>query len=170
MKKQILFKLIFPIVIFIVFSGCTEEINDTVNNDGEAIVMTGEEFYDNVEDRDWGKVGESGGYSRDYTNLEDGDKLIIRDQITEIYYHPDDDKTEIFVHQYINFNFEGDITNEYNFGDTIEISGVIIHRNFTYNENYTYDIEIFEKQWVDEEFFVNTRWSKPLPQSSIKKL
>jgi len=86
-------------------------------------------------------------------SVDDGDTVIIHDNISESIYDPDEDVTIITFtwvneSQWINseyFTFEGNITGDYKDGDEIKITLKFIHIDLTFDYNNItvhYDYEL----------------------------
>ena len=65
------------------------------------------------------------------------------------------------------YSFRGNITDDYQQNDLVEISFTIKHETFTY-ENWTYNVEVYSEGW-NQEYYVNNNYSQILPLTSIKK-
>ena len=144
------------------------------------ITMTTREYYEDQEtDFDWTSY-----YTQLQNSLEDGDTLNIQDTVSLIKYWFEDDKTSItFTWQEgynatsISFYFEGNITNEFNVDDEVKITVNIKHVTFS-AIGYDWDMDLFEEQWVSEEYFSShvDHWTnfenglKPMSQSVIEKI
>ena len=178
-KKSLFPTIAIYFIMIILFSGCvefgTEVQDDRGKITGEIVVMTAKEHNEDIIlDMDW-----SDGYSILYDSLDDGDSLIIQDKISDILYDDIDDVSIVFFRwvegdsiDYLSLAFEGDITKTYKTGDTVEISLTIKYVNFYYEE-LNFELEIYQEQWENEEYFKNDADSggdgfKPLPQNCIK--
>lgn len=119
-----------------------------------------------------------------YKNLSDGDRIIIRDNISIITYFEERNETTIafswyedmYTEHIIYFHFKGNITDRYKVGDEIEIPLTLKHIHIETNSTI-YNIDVFEEQWVSEEYFVNNVHSflieeglKAMDPSIIKKV
>jgi hypothetical protein len=71
------------------------------------------------------------------------------------------------------FGFEGNLTGSYFNNDQVKITVKIKHLTFIF-QNVTFDLEMYEPQLVNEEYYtshIKTDDSlKPLPQSCISKI
>ena len=119
-----------------------------------------------------------------YKNLSDGDRIIIRDNISIITYFEERNETtiafswyeEMYKEHIIYFHFKGNITDRYKVGDEIEIPLTLKHVHIETNSTI-YDIDVFEEQWVSEEYFAKNVHSiliygglKAMDPSIIKKV
>lgn len=177
MKKAILTlgMICFMLVVFI--SGCTQQSNkgNNVSTTGKTLTMTAKEFNDDASV----KIGDTY-FTIACNSLEDGDTLILQDTITNISYDSVTNSTMVkfewtngIASFSTNLAFEGNITGSYIVGDNVNITQKIKHVTFSY-QNLAYDIELFEDQWVSEEYFTSHVTTgnqlKPLPQSCIIKV
>ena len=112
-------------------------------------------------------------------SLQEGDKVVIQDKVDYITYNDELNATEIEFTvnttsssgshiSGITFNFIENITNIYIKGDIVKISFTIKHVNFSYN-GWTYDCEVYEEGWNQEEYIANS-FSQILPQNCISKV
>jgi len=187
MKRKVLVVGIIVLLIVVGLSGCIQQNengneedgseldDDTGDTTGKTVIMNATEFHEDVHDRSSSSHDSSGtvssSYTREYDSVDDGDILIVHDNITKTYYDMDKDKTRITLSDpVIIFSFKGDITELYQVGDEIKITVTIKHVNFTYNDKYHYDVEIYEEAWVNEEHFFQHRFGAPLPPSCIEKV
>jgi len=173
MKKATLVILIFLcFTTFILICGCTEQ-NNNGGKTGKTITMTAKEFFYDQE-----TIQELNNTTINFKSLNDGDTLVIRDTIFKISYEYIEgviNKTiVIFVWDEGNesdsmfFEFEGNITGSYFNGEQVKITVKIKRVSFSY-QGVPHDMELYEEQWVDEEYF-NTYRYKPLPRSCISKI
>jgi len=167
MKKAILLLGILCFIILIFICGCSEQNN---NPGITRITMTAKELNNDME-----TIQGPDNVTINYKSLNDGDTLIIQDAIFKINYDYVFNKTIIlFVWDEGNlsdsmiFEFEGNITGSYFNDDQVKITVKIKHVIFSY-QNVSHDMELFEEQWVNEEYFNSNRY-KPLPQSCITKI
>lgn len=104
-----------------------------------------------------------------FDSLEDGDELIIKDTIYNLTYHYAQNYTDIRCVTEINSTFpiQGDITNKFESGDSIEIDVHIIKDVFPhpYDPTWTISIETIKEGWDTtlHQFIL-------LPQEFIKKV
>lgn len=136
--------------------GCLE------NEEGKAITMTMEELmndYNQSVDNDTKTI------TYWLTSLNDGDTLIIQDTLNNIIYNESYDYTMIEFESSVGRPFpnpiEGDITDSFGKGDTVELKMHIINVTFPY-QGWTIKYETFEEGWDKES---NT--SIPIPQACI---
>jgi hypothetical protein len=174
MKKLIVTIITLFISLLIFFSGC---LNLGGNDDEKnTIIMTAREHNEDIID-----TYTNNSFSKLYNSLNDGDLIIIKDIIDIIFYDQKMDVTlvsfewiENGTSNLLEIMFEGDLTPIFSLGDEVEISVTIKYVNFEHNE-LNYEMEIFNDQWVSEEFFKTDLESGgdgfiPLPQKFIKKL
>ena len=112
-----------------------------------------------------------------FKSFRDGDRITVNSSIDYIGHETDLDYTRIeFIVDTnipsgghissIEFDINGDITNDFVIGDEIEISFTIKHTIFQYN-NWTYDIEVYEEAW-NKNFYLTHNFIQILPKSCIK--
>ena len=114
---------------------------------------------------------------------EAGDFLIIKDNIQTLKYEPlyDDTKVGLYSDNYydplIEIFIQGNITDEYNIGDEVEINLNVIEVNFIYlGENYS--IKLIEETWRDLKSYIYFQTSinpidtssNPISQDQITKI
>jgi hypothetical protein len=174
MKKT---KFLIPslcLIISILICGC---INNNTNDNisPKTVVMTAREFSDDMK-----QFETNSSVSFDFTSLQGGDTLIVEDTISETAYDQSENATAVkFKWQSgerentsINFVFKGNITGEYKKSDEVNITLHIKHVVFS-NATKKFDLEIFEEQWVSEDYFLKNIDYYPfklLPISCIKKI
>lgn len=111
-------------------------------------------------------------YARYYDSVDEGDTLVIVDYVTEIYYWAEKDKTRIDLSDpTVGFYFNGNVENSYDVGDEVRVTVTIKHVELSYTSNgrtLNYDVEIFEEQWVNEQYFIENKFGAPLPTSCIE--
>ncbi len=166
MKKfTITILVIFCFITAIFICGCTEQNNN--GSSGKKVTMTAKEYYNDQE-----TIQGPDNTTINFKSLDEGDTLMIQDEIFKISYEIDFDKTimlfvdEENLEEGVFFEFEGDLTGNYFINDQVRIT-VKIKKVIFSNQNIS--IELFEGQWVDEEYF-NTNGYKPLPPSCITKI
>ena len=167
MKKSSILICVIIVTLLLFFCGCSEEKKQSKNS----YTWTAKQVFEDIPlDLDW-----EDDYQLLYNTLEDGDKLIIQDTISDIIYDSDFDITKIIFEwtdegetnsYYVDF--EGNLTDIYQKGVKVKITGVIKYVEFNY-ENLKFEIEIFEKQWINQDNFI-TNGLKPLPSTSIKEV
>lgn len=193
MKKGIVNIFIAILLVSIVFCGCFEENNgDKVNTavtTGKTVTMNATELREDMDVRVKGSAtgGSDGSSSTSisfekclFNSLEEGDTLKIEDNIKCISYREDDDLTYIyFQNKEGNYSgcsldyclmetFKGDLTDTFEVGDTVRITGNILYLNFSLN-NCNYEFEIFEDKWLGESYFLEHRFG-PLDEGCIEKV
>jgi len=106
----------------------------------------------------------------DFLPLEKGDTILIWDTIDNITYLETDDYTVIsFISSPTSrFRIQGNITGDYQEGDSIEIELNVIKTSFTEtnpytNETWTIETETFKQIWNNE-----NRGGVPLPQEYLR--
>lgn len=170
-KEKLVVVLICGVILFA--CGCIQQNDD---NTGNTVIINAKEHSDDkYTDTDWITY-----ISIYYISLEDGDSLIIRDIISNIYYDSETDTTAVKfnwtdngVNSSFAIVFAGDLSGTFQSGDEVNISVKIKHVTFSYGD-MNYDLEIYEEQWENQEYFVSNVGSalgglKPLPQKSITK-
>ncbi len=173
MKKLVVSIITLFISLLIFFSGC---LNLGENDDEKnAIIMTAREHNEDITI----DTNTNNSFSKLYNSLNDGDLIIIKDVIDSIFYNQKRDATlvsfewtENGTSNLLEIIFEGDLTPIYFLGDEVEISVTIKYVNFKHNE-FNYEMEIYDEQWVSEEFFKTDLEAGgegfiPLPQNIIK--
>ena len=182
MKLKTIFISLIIVSVLIFTCGCVENNGDEGGVSKKTIMMTAEEFQDNMETN----ISENS-FSMLYTSLEDGDTLVIQYIITKIEYDSETDVTTISFEwskiedggtltTSVHFQFEGDISQDFSVFDSINITVHIKHVKFSVN-GFEYNLEIFEEQWENEEYFSENvpnfllihQGLKPLSPESIKK-
>lgn len=157
MKRKILIGLICVCVSLCYFCGCTEQKGNT-----KPLFLTAQGL---LEDRQI-SVNYTGGAFHttiNYQSYTPGDTMRIKDTISDIdvsnnitsitfavnYTYPMTNVTRTTL----IFNFNGNITNTYATGDTVEINLTVFHTTYT---NVTFgssiDIEVFEEGWNQSYF------------------
>ena len=68
-----------------------------------------------------------------------------------------------------------DISGLYNVGDEVEITRTILHVEFTDDSGGNYDMEVYEEEWVSEEYYLENQLdtlagSKAISKSLIQKV
>lgn len=189
MRRDVIAKIIALLIISIFITGCLEE-QDSIQKEeiedneiyipsDKAIRMTAREFSSKITTSDEGE-----NITIDFFSLEDGDKIIIVDKISDIYYANNITYIEFRFPalpsgdiDYI-IDFQDDLTKEFEIDEKVDIFLTIKHKNFNYainDKNYNFDIKFFEGQWESEEYFVKQAeihspyLYKPLPADLIKK-
>lgn len=84
-------------------------------------------------------------------SFDDGDTVVIEDQLQNLTYNTTERMTVIQFASYPNIYLliDGDITNEFQAGDTVMLTSEIINTTFT-NQNWTVDYETFAGGWDTE--------------------
>jgi len=104
-----------------------------------------------------------------FNSLDDGDELIIKDEIYNITYNATRNYTGIVCVTEKNntFPIQGDITDEFKSGDTIEIDVHIINDTFPhpYDPTWTISIETLKEGWNK-----TSHQFEYVPREFIKKL
>jgi len=96
-----------------------------------------------------------------YPEFEEEDCIIIHDKISLIQYYPDDQYTTVcfswyqdqYTKTHVYYHFEGNITDTYKEGDTVEITLHLKHIELE-TTNMSYSLDVFEEQWESEQYFV----------------
>ena len=184
MNNKILTVCIISLTLIVFTSGCFENenkktnINTTNGSTGKTVTMNAREFEnESIEDYNY----DTNDFVFKLKSVDDGDTIIIHDNISEIIYNSDDDTTTVtflWVNNsgWINssdFTFYGNITGLYQADDEIKITLKIKHINLTFEYNginVHYDFELPEEKWPGEDTFKANLKINPLPQSSIEKV
>ena len=166
-KVTITILVIFCFITTIFICGCTEQNNNTT---GKTVTMNAKEHLDDIE-----TIYDNDKITTNFKSLDEGDTLEIQDTIFNINYDDTIDRTIIlFVStegdssNSMKFEFEGKMTDSFFNDEQVKITVKIKHVIFSY-QNISYDMELFEEQWVSKEYFNSYRY-KPLPQSCITKI
>lgn len=119
-----------------------------------------------------------------YPNFSDGECIIIQDNISLIQYYPNVNYTSVvfswykdqYTKPHVYYHFKGNITDEYKKGDTVEILLHLKHVELE-TKNMMYTIDIFEEQWVSNQYFIENVASididkglKAMDQNGITKI
>lgn len=181
-KNNLIILLIILIGIFLI-SGCAENNNENNTNElyTKTVYMDAQELVDDFIFTT--KI--SGGKMQwiyNYKTLNEGDTLILTDQICNITYQSFMYNATIIhfdVENYskmgvnaseVSFFFEGNLIDEYFIGDTVTIIVTIKHIIYTNETNgMSLDMEVFEENW-DEDNFIQNFFSQILPRSCISKI
>lgn len=165
-KVTIAVLIIFCFITAIFICGCSEQNNNT----GKTVTMTAKEHLEDIE-----TIYGTDEITTNFNSLDEGDTLIIQDTILNINYDDAADRTIIVfvstegeLSDSMKFEFEGKLTDSFYNDEQVRITVKIKHVVFSY-QNISYDMELYEEQWVSEEYFNSYRY-KPLPQSCITKI
>jgi hypothetical protein len=171
-KNIIIISAILLVVVFVTFFTLTSDdgITDKPEND-DCITLSARELYEkmyfNITDENPNENQQDVSLNKTiitkiYDSLSNGDCIIIRDNISIITYNEEEDKTTITFswyedpytkpHEY--YYFTGNITDIYQKDDEIEIRLTLLHKELETN-NEKYIIDVFEEQWVSDEYFIN---------------
>ncbi|MDD3492142.1 MAG: hypothetical protein PHU95_04055 [Candidatus Thermoplasmatota archaeon] len=165
MKRDVLVSVV--VCCLITFAGCLEDGGTHGNQDASTVTsMTFKEFMD---DFDTSRDDENLIASVHLKSFDEGDTVIIEDQLTNLIYNPSVDTTSMTFASYQRLDamaVEGDITDEFSVGDTVVITSEIVNYSYTYQwegRNYTVYYEWFADGWdTDKETEV------PLPREVLK--
>jgi len=150
-------------LLIMIFSGCTEQINNKPNGDGNGTTNSNEfrmntiQLLDDIDvQTDYASY-----MTMDYKSMEEGDTLIFMDTISSVRYINDVNATEIAFKITVGetgwkstqFYFIGNITNSYSAGDFVKIKVTIKHVTLPDIQGMNLDIEIYEQAWRSEEYF-----------------
>lgn len=170
MKKVIIIGIL-TLIVAVVLAGCIGN-NDNVDSDldnsnnfdkkPKSVTMN---IYEYGEDQKF-DIDISSYFTLYQQSVDEGDTLLIKDNISSITYDSFRNQTNITICHYIEesgeykgfcetFRFQGNLTNEYQKNDLIMINVTIKHVVFS-DGGFKYDLEIYNEQWVDEKYF-NTR-------------
>lgn len=179
-KKKLIISIVL-IVLLVNLNGCMEITEQDKEGTG-TIILTAQQYVDCLEtffDNITNKL------VINFTTLDDGDFVIVKDTVYDINYYETFNITSITfnVNESKNglfggtltaavFAFEGNITDEYSIGDVVKISFHIKHYMFNDtmplgagDEKIFYDLEVPEEGW-DQDFFVS-HLGVVLPQTCI---
>lgn len=108
-------------------------------------------------------------YSYWLESLNDGDTLVIKDTLKDIFYQEDENFTLIHFESSANtsFGIEGDITNNFDNGDVVTLTTHIIEVSFKEEDQqtgqvWTVRLETFEEGWDNK-----NHTALPFPRSCI---
>jgi len=140
-----------------------------VNPADKTVTMTFEEFADDITS-DYNNQTKTATYW--FRSLNDGDTVIVHDTIHNISYSESEDYTHIEFNSRLgnSFAIQGDITDDFSPGDTIEIKMHIISLTFTQrntntNEDWTIKMETMKEGWDME----NNEYI-PIPRKYVTKV
>ena len=127
-------------------AGCLEEDTDETI---EATTVTMSEFWDDYRE---GRDNETQTAMAILESFDDGDTIIVKDQIHNLTYNALENVTIIRFSSYpsTDVSVEGDITNEFQEGDRVTLTSSIIHVTFTQQlqgESWTFHYETFKDGW-----------------------
>lgn len=172
-SKWMIIGAVIVVIIIIVVILATVLIStsqdDGNGGGGKTVTMSVAEFEDNINiqhERDY--RGYDNYIKVLFNSLEPGDTLLLKDEITDIYYN-DWNETEIIIGNDRWYDFEGDLTDEFELGDMVVIEMHVIYISFDQTSDgttYHNEGEIFQEQWNSE---LNEPRSVPLPRSIITK-
>jgi hypothetical protein len=170
-KPNIIFT--FFIICLVIISGCTDN-NDKGSNDINSI--SAQEFSEKIIQ----ETNETTNTSIfQFQDLDAGDQVIIEDKISKIQFLNEFGFTQIeFIINTrltsgdkissMEFDFDGDLTNQFYVNDNVRIALTIKHVTFDLFE-WHYDLEVYEEGW-DQTSFINNGLNQILPQSAISKI
>lgn len=109
-------------------------------------------------------------YSYQLESLDDGDMLIIKDTLKSVFYMETNHYTLIDFESAASppIMIEGDITDNFGNGDTIELTLHILYVTFTQEidgDTWTIELETFQEGWEND-----TKVSVPIPQEFLTLL
>lgn len=139
---------------------------------GDTVTMSVAEYEDNINiQHELDYKGYDNYIKVLFNSLEPGDTLLLEDEITFIdYYDNDWDETEIELGNDRWYEFEGDLTDEFEVGDIVIIEFHVIYVSFEQildGDTYHYEGETFQEQWDSE---LDEPSSEPLPRTIISKV
>jgi len=148
MNKKLKITIIIASILLmaIFFSGCTED--KTKEN---TVTMSAKELYDDIDVNNT-----ENRYYYNYKSLNDGDTLILQDTIKKIDYYAETNSTRVtfeWTDGTYSPPFQGNITSMFSIGDKVKITVHIKHVQFS-NNTRSFDLELFEEQWVSQEYFL----------------
>lgn len=174
MRRAIVVTVMLILSLIALTCGCTQQNN--------TLVMTAQELQD---DRQTNLSADYLTVIIGFESFNDGDSIIIQDKISNISYDSENYRTEVeldvvakgTIFDLTTFYFKGDLTGTYKKGNNVKISVTVKQAEISMEFNnitINYNVEIFEEQWKDEEFFkynIQTGYPfKPLPERCIEKV
>ena len=163
-------------IVFIFISGCINEDSER-DKSSKTVTMNAKELYDDI-------IVEynTTHYYFEYASLNDGDTLILEDVIKSLTYDSENNLTRVTFEyddpiyksdKTYSPAFQGDLTDSFKVGDRVQITVHIKHVKFK-NESKSFDLELFEEQWVNVDYFYSNFYTsgglKPLDQKLIIKI
>ena len=174
MRRAILVTVMLILSLIVLTCGCTQQ--------DSTLVITVQQLQN---DRQTNLSADYLTFTIGLKSYKEGDSITIEDKISNISYDSENHRTECTfdvvsneaVFDFTIFYFKGDLTGTYKKGNnvriTVTIKQVEISMEFG-NSTITYNIEIFDEQWKDEEFFKHNVQDgypfKPLPERCIEKI
>ncbi|RLF45289.1 MAG: hypothetical protein DRN29_06995 [Thermoplasmata archaeon] len=159
MKRNVAIIAILGFVLLL-NTGCVTE--------KKAIVMSMDDFWSEY---NWSIDNKTKYVYYNFSNLEDGDEVIIKDEIYNMTYHDvqNGNYTEIrcVTQKNATFRVQGDITGKFKSGDIIEIDIHIMKDVFDYPNYPPWKISI---EWIKEGWDATNKLPIPVPQKFIKKV
>ncbi len=136
------------------------------SDEGKVITMTMEEI---INDYEYNVDNDTKKMSYLLKSLNHGDTLIIRDTVNDVTYNKSGDYTSIDFETSVGnpFPIEGDITDRFEKGDSIELTLHIIKDIFTQQNQYTGEIWTFEHETFKEGWDSENYTYIPFPQNVI---
>ena len=159
--KRVVFVVAFACVL-VATAGCLEGDNDEA---GEATTMKMSAFWDDYRE---GRDNETQTAMAVLESFDDGDIVVIEDQLHSVTYNAFENVTVIQFasHPSTDVTITGNITSEFQAGDTVTLTSEIIHATFTQQlqgERWTFHYETFKDGWDTD---TNSR--APFPQMALK--
>lgn len=148
--------------IMMTTAGCLEGDNDGAS---EANTMTMSAFWDDYRE---GRDNETQTAIAVLESFDDGDAIIIRDQLHSLTYNASENVTliQFTSHPSTDLTIRGDITERFQEGDTVMLTSEIIHVTFPQQlqgESWTFHYETFKHGWDTD---TNSR--APFPQTTLE--
>jgi hypothetical protein len=176
MQKNKLIIISLSIIIIIIFFALFVVYLQSNNYENEDTIISAQDFSETIET----EINETEKtIFLNFKDLEDGDKITIKNSIDYMKYWEDLDYTAIEFQvnttldngeqvSSLEFDIQGNITDTYKKDDLVQLTFTIKNVKFEH-ENWSYDLEVYEEAY-DQEFYINNSFTQILPQSCIKKL
>lgn len=174
MKISTLITCLLIVFSLLLVVGCTQQDN--------TIVMTIKE----LENDQMTNISQDySTYSISFKSLDDGDPVALKGVVSDVVYDSGNDTSYVLFAGDYNFsffdysiiNFEGDLIGSFNPGDEVKILLTVKHVTVPIELagfGINYDIELFEEQWVDTDYFKTNMLTgnpfKSLSQDLIEKI
>jgi hypothetical protein len=160
MKRAVLVLVLTGMVL--ATAGCLDEDTDEAS---EATMMTMNAFWDDYQE---GRDNETQTAMAVLESFDDGDTIIIKDQINSLTYNYSENVTTIRFSSYpsTDVSVQGNITDEFQEGDRVTLTSSIIHVTFLQQlqgESWTFHYETFKDGWDTD---TNSR--APFPQTTLE--
>ncbi len=171
------YALIILIILLAIFVISNLPENNGNEEEQNIVTMTAKQYFEQIKvDTDWSTF-----FRLKLQSLDEGQTLSINDSLSNISYSNEYNYSTITFSFYksgfqesLSFDIEGNVSEEFNKFDKVNLTVNIIHKIFTY-EGIEYDIEIFKQQWTSkDEFLLNFspiigKFGLPLPKNVLRK-